>query len=206
MNIPGMDYNTTRSRLPMPEYGRGIQCMVERCVATPDRGARQAAAERIVKAMELMHPAVRQQSDWRRKLWDDLVVMSGWRLDVDFPYPPVSRAERFSRPQAVPLVKRRVKVRHYGALVEQLATRLSLMPKGKERDELTRRVANQMKRDLIMYGNAGPDNERVIGDLAALTGGAVQLDPKKFTFEFIVMDKKQSAAPQQKQGRRRRRR
>lgn len=64
------------------------------------------------------------------------------------------------------------------------------MPEGKERDELTRLVANQMKRDLVMYGNASPDNDRIISDIAKFTDGLIQIDPKKFTFEFIVIDKK----------------
>ncbi len=64
------------------------------------------------------------------------------------------------------------------------------MEPGEERDELTRLVANQMKRDLMMYGNASPDNERVISDIARFTDGVIQIDPSTFTFEFIVVDKK----------------
>ena len=41
-----------------------------------------------------------------------------------------------------------------------------------------------------MYGNASPDNDRIISDIAKFTDGLIQIDPKKFTFEFIVIDKK----------------
>ena len=56
--IEGLDYNTQRERLRMPEYGRSISQMVEHCIGIENRQERQACAENIIKIMEKMHPVV----------------------------------------------------------------------------------------------------------------------------------------------------
>lgn len=56
MNKIGLDYNTTREKLVLPEYGREIQQMVDYCVELEDRKERQRCAESIVKIMDRMFP------------------------------------------------------------------------------------------------------------------------------------------------------
>ena len=60
------------------------------------------------------------------------------------------------------------------------------MPEGKERDELVRLTANQMKRDLAMWGHGSIDDEKVADDLARFTDGKIQIDLSTFHFERIV--------------------
>ncbi len=190
MNIEGLDYNTQREKLRMPEYGRSIHQMVEYCIGIEDRAERQLCAENIVYAMELLNPSLRHQADYKQKLWDHLAIMSDFKLDIDYPY-DITTAEKIAeRPSPLAYPKRSIPVRHYGSLVFHTLNHLKTMEPGEERDELTRLVANQMKRDLMMYGNASPDNERVISDIARFTDGVIQIDPSTFTFEFIVVDKK----------------
>ena len=40
MKIEGLDYNTKREELVMPEYGREIQNMVDYAITIPDRAER----------------------------------------------------------------------------------------------------------------------------------------------------------------------
>lgn len=58
MNIEGLDYNTQREKLLMPEYGREIQNMVDHAVNIPDKEERQRCAETIVRLMESKNPQV----------------------------------------------------------------------------------------------------------------------------------------------------
>ena len=187
-----MDYNTQRYKLRMPEYGRSIHEMIGHCVLIKDRRERQRCAEAIVAAMEKLNPEMRQQQGYKQKLWNHLAIMSDFKLDIDYPFPVTTAEEIGKRPNNVPYCKNRIPVRHYGALVFQSLDHLVKMEPGPERDELTRLVANQMKRDLIQYGNAGPDNERIISDIAHFTDGVIQIDPKKFQFEFINLNEKKS--------------
>jgi hypothetical protein len=59
------------------------------------------------------------------------------------------------------------------------------MPEGPERDELVRQTANQMKRDLMAWGNGSVDDERVADDLARFTDGIIQLDLSMFQFDSM---------------------
>ena len=53
---------------------------------------------------------------------------------------------------------------------------LKNLPNGAERTELTRLAANQMKRDLVLWGHGSSDDEKVASDLADYTDGKIQLD------------------------------
>ena len=113
--------------------------------------------------------------------------MSHRELDIDWPY-DVSEADKIlSKPQPMKLPDNKIKLRHYGHLVEELPERLKEMPAGEERDELVKITANQMKRDLAMWGHGSMDDERVANDLARFTDGVIQLDLNHFRFDKVVM-------------------
>lgn len=85
MKIKGLDYNTQRERLVLPEYGREVQQMVDYCVSLKSRAERQRCANTIIAVMERMMPHTYENKDYRQKLWDYLALMSGFQLDIDYP-------------------------------------------------------------------------------------------------------------------------
>lgn len=181
MNIQGLDYNTQREALQLPEYGREIQKMVEVAVGLPDKEERLRCAKTIVKLMETKVPQIRENANYKQTLWDHLYLMSHKQLDIDWPY-DVSEAENIhSKPQPMPLPQTRIRLRHYGRLIEELCEKLKTMPAGRDRDELARLTANQMKRDLMQWGHGSIADEKVVDDLSRLTDGVVQLDMKKLS-------------------------
>ena len=187
MNIKGLDYNTQREKLVMPEYGREIQKMVDHAIGLASKAERQKCAQAIVKMMETKVPQLRDNADYRQMLWDHLYMMSRKQLDIDWPF-DVSAAEKiYDKPQPIPLPKEHIKLRHYGKLIEELFEKLKTMPAGEERDALTYYTANQMKRDLNTWGHGSMDDEKVANDLAYYTDGVIQLDLNTFKFEKFTM-------------------
>ena len=186
MDIKGLDYNTQREKLLMPEYGREIQKMVDYAVGLPSKADRLKCAKSIVRMMLTKVPQIRDNADHQQTLWDHLYLMSDKRLDIDWPF-DVSNAEKIhAKPAAIPLPQNRIRLRHYGRLVEELLEQLTVMPEGPERDTLARLTANQMKRDLLNWGHGSADDEKVANDLAALTNGVIQLDLSHFKFERMT--------------------
>lgn len=186
MNIQGLDYNTQRELLQMPEYGREIQKMVELAVTLPTKEERLRCARTIVKLMETKVPQLRENADYEQTLWDHLYIMSHKQLDIDWPF-DVSGAERLQeKPQPMKLPQQEIRLRHYGKMVEELMEKLKTMPDGVERDELVRLTANQMKRDLAQWGHGSMDDERVASDLARFTNGKIQLDLSEFSFDEVA--------------------
>ena len=187
MEIQGLDYNTQRETMLMPEYGREICKMVEHAVALPSREERLRCAKTIVKLMETKVPQIRENADYKRTLWDHLYLMSHKQLDIDWPY-DVSEAEKIhAKPQPVPLPQASIRLRHYGRLVEELCEQLKQMPAGAERDELARLTANQMKRDLAQWGHGSIDDEKVADDIARMTDGVIQLDLQRLSLPKVKL-------------------
>ncbi|MCR5159674.1 MAG: DUF4290 domain-containing protein [Prevotella sp.] len=202
MNIQGLDYNTQRQALLLPEYGREIQKMIDHAVGLPNREERLRCAKTIVKLMETKVPQIRENANYQQTLWDHLYLMSGKQLDIDWPY-DVGEAERIhAKPSPMARPATSIGLRHYGRLVEELWEQLKTMPEGKERDELTRQTANQMKRDLVLWGHGSIDDEKVADDLARYTDGKIQLDLNTFSFERFVPADEMVATGKKKKGKR----
>jgi len=185
MNIQGLDYNTQREKLVMPEYGREIQKMVDVAVTLPTKEERMRCAQTIIRQMENKNPQVRESANYMQTLWDHLYLMSHKQLDIDWPY-DVNDAEKIHSkptPMAHPRSDEHTHLRHYGRLMKEVFERLKTMPEGAERDELVRLTANQMKRDLITWGHGSIDDEKVADDLARFTDGKIQIDLSTFHFE-----------------------
>lgn len=185
MNIEGLDYNTQREKLVMPEYGREIQKMIDHAVSIADKAERQRCAETIVRLMENKNPLLHESDDYEQTLWDHLYLMSHKQLDIDWPF-DVSEAEKIlSKPEPMEHPSGNTHLRHYGRLMEQLFEQLKTMPEGEERDELVRLTANQMKRNLAAWGHGSMDDEKVADDLARFTDGKIQIDLSMFHFDRI---------------------
>lgn len=180
-----MDYNTQRESLPMPEYGRSIQNMVDIAVGLPTKEERQKCANTIIRIMEIMFPQMRESADYKQKLWDHLAIMSRFQLDIDYPYEVTKEEQLKKKPGQMVYPMNKINQKHYGHLLDELFEKLKTMPAGKQRDELTRLTANQMKRDLNAWNHGSIDNEKVAADLARFTDGKIQLDLDSFRFEAI---------------------
>lgn len=186
MDIEGLDYNTQRTKLIQPEYGREVQKMVEYAISLDDKEERQICANTIISIMERMFPQSKENADYKQKLWDHLAIMSDFKLDIDYPV-DISKAKNMEqKPQPIGYTKQTNPVKHYGSMVFQLFEQLKSMPPGKERDALTRLTANQMKRNLIQWSHGSNDDEKIISDLARFTDGKIQLELDKFKFDVSV--------------------
>ena len=185
MNIEGLDYNTQREKLVLPEYGREIQDMVDYAQTIADKDERQRCAETIVAIMDRMSPQNRENPDYKRKLWDHLAIMSNFQLDIDWPYDISGATQIAHKPEPLGYPMADIPVRHFGKMMFELFEKLQTMPEGPERDELVRQTANQMKRNLYQWSNGSADDEKIASDLARFTNGKIQLDLETFKFEPI---------------------
>lgn len=185
MEIKGLDYNTQREKLIMPEYGREIQKMVDYACTLPTKEERLKCAKAIIHLMETKNPQLKDNADYEQALWDHLYLMSHRELEIDWPF-DVSEADKIlSKPNPMKPPKEQLKLRHYGKLVSELFEKLKSMPDGDERDALICYTANQMKRDLTTWGHGSMDDEKVANDLAYFTDGIIQLDLQNFKFEKL---------------------
>lgn len=173
-----MDYNTTREKLIMPEYGRGIQQMVEHCKSIADREERMRCAYSIISTMATMAEQTADKEDFQKKLWNHLAAIAQYDLDIDYPVEIERMDDESAAPDALPYPQRRIKKRNYGTIVEQFNEHLATMSEGEQRDQLTLQIANHMKRDLSNWSTDSMSDEKVADDMAYYTDGKIQLDPQ----------------------------
>lgn len=172
-----LTYNTRRPRLVLPEYGRSIQRMIDHCLTIEDRDERTQCAHTIVACMGKLFPKIKEQENYKQKLWDHLAIMSGFKLDIDYPFEVVNAEHLTTAPDRVPYGGHYIRYRHYGKDVELMIAKAVEMPEGPERDELAMLIANHMKKLLLAVSKDGVEDAKVFKDLAEYSHGVLRFDP-----------------------------
>ena len=171
-----MKYNTQEKNLPMPEYGRAVQKMVDHAITIEDRAERQRCANTIIAVMGNMYPQLRDMPDFKHKLWDHLAVMADFKLDIDYPY-EVSNAEALHpTPQRIEYPKGNIHYLHYGRCVQEMIQKACEMPEGEERMQLLRLIAAQMKKEYILWNKENVEDRKIFEDIYEYSNGQIRLD------------------------------
>ncbi len=165
----GLDYNTERTGLKMPEYGRNVLKMVERLREIPDREKRSEQARAVVRVMEILNPQVHIQEDYEHKLWDHLYMIAGYDLDVDAPYPCPVEAEFTTAPVPLPMKDSRIKATHYGRNIEKIINLLCSEPDGEVKTEMIRCLAIYMRQQYLIWNKDSVADETIFSDIEKLS-------------------------------------
>ncbi|MBO5812804.1 MAG: DUF4290 domain-containing protein [Bacteroidaceae bacterium] len=187
------NYNTQRDKLPMPEYGRSIQKMVDYALTIEDKTERQKCADSIIAIMGNMYPALRDVPDFRNKLWDHLAFMSDYKLEIDYPCEITILKKGRQEPDRIEYSNGDIRFVHYGRIVPELIEKVSQMEEGPARNQLVRLVAVQMKKNLMTWNKEMVDDERIANDMYNLSRGRIQLREGDLNVTFA------QAPPQQNQ-------
>ncbi|MEY2962858.1 MAG: hypothetical protein RL754_119 [Bacteroidota bacterium] len=190
-----MEYNTERSQLKIPEYGRNVQRMVDYCLTIEDREHRSKVAQSIIDVIGNLNPAIRDAPDYAHKLWDHLFIMSDFRLDVDSPY-PIPTAESFvGLPDEMPYPKKSNRFRHYGSIVKNMVKHAHGLEDGEEKEALVYGIAYAMKRNYLKYNKDTVQDATILADLAELGEGKLKTDgielPHAKTFGITTVERQQ---------------
>lgn len=175
-----LTYNTQLKPLRLPEYGRNIQSMVDYCLTIPGREERTQCAYTIISAMSTLFPELKNGADeTNSKLWDHLMIMSDFQLDVDFPCEVISRENLYTLPDRVEYTNNNFRFRYYGKNIEAMIEKACEMEEGEERDEFIMLIANQMKKLMMEFNKEGAEDARIFNDISIMSHGAIRLDPSK---------------------------
>lgn len=192
------DYNTSRKRMVLPEYGRNIQKMVDHLKTIEDREKRNRLAQLVVNVMGNLNPHLRDINDFKHKLWDHIAIISNFELDIDFPY-EIPQKETFERkPDQVPYGTHTIRYRHYGYAVEEMAKNLKGQPDSPERKKKIEVLANQMKKSYLAWNRDTVDDEVILKDLANYLGDSIDISDIQLA-ESKELISRPNKRPQQQQ-------
>ena len=169
-----MDYNTQRKKLPLPEYGRNIQRMVDHLKTIEDREERNRAAQTVIDVMGNLYTYLRDVAEFKHKLWDHLAIMSDFDLDIDYPYEPPSPDILTEKPNRVPYNQQDLKYRHYGLVTKKMIDAAVEM-QGEEQKIMIEQLANHMKKLYLLWNKDSVDDEKIFMDLEEMSGGKLKV-------------------------------
>ena len=170
-----MEYNTNRAKLLMPEYGRNIQQMVEYCKSLPSKEERNEVAKTIVEFMGQRNPHLRDEENYKHKLWDHLYILADYDLDVDAPYPFPTREELAQKPNRMDYPSFENEYKFYGKSILQLIDRAIELEEGEEKEALIQVIANNMKKSYNVYNKEHVQDEVIFRHLKELSQDKLDL-------------------------------
>jgi hypothetical protein len=175
--INNMDYNTSRSKLILPEYGRNLHKMVDGIKQEKLRVKRNGMAQNMIKTMLSINPNLKglDEEEVKRKLWDHLFIMADFDLEVDSPFPKPTREQFNAKPRTVPYPKSKVMFRHYGGMLESLLNEIMKMNDGEEKNQLVSTFANHMKKLYLTWNRDSVTDEQIFADMRLITQGRIRI-------------------------------
>ena len=176
-----MEYNTSLSKLIIPEYGRNVQKMVHSIIAIEDREKRNHQAKSIIEVMGNLNPHLRDVPDFKHKLWDHLFIMSDFHLDVDSPYDRPSKESFEEKPEMLKYSDNNIKFRHYGKILPLIIKRTIDLDAGEYKDFLVFTIANHMKKSYLTWNKANVEDEVILKHLSQMSDDKLSM---KETFKL----------------------
>lgn len=170
-----MEYNTQKTQLNLPEYGRIIQQLVEHCKELPSKEERNEMAMAIIDFMGQRNPQLRDEENYKHKLWDHLYILANHELDVDSPYPFPTREQLEERPKKMEYPKLQGDFKFYGKSILQLIEKAIELEQGDEKEALIEVIANNMKKSYNVYNKEHVTDDVIFRHLKELSENRLDL-------------------------------
>lgn len=194
--IKYIEYNSQRDHLIIPEYGRQIQKLIDQITNIEDRALRNKGARYIISVLGTLNPHLRDVPEFQHKLWDQLFIMSDFKMDVDSPYPIPSREvitlkpERLNYPQNFP------KYRFYGNNIKYMIDVACKWEDSELKNMLIKVIANHMKKCYLSWNKDTVTDEVIFEHLYELSNGKINLqtgnEELSTSHNLMKVNKKQS--------------
>jgi hypothetical protein len=175
-NILELAYNTEAPKMVIPEYGRNVQKMIDHAIKIEDKEERNKCAKAIVQVMGQINQQLKEHEDVNQKLWSHLLIMSNFKLEVDFPYEKTDEDKFNSKPEVVPYPKNDIKYGHYGKIMENLIDAATAFPEGEEKKNLTIHIANLLKTSYLLWNRDSVADVVIIKNLEQLSNGKLTVN------------------------------
>ena len=170
-----LQYNTKRTQLVIPEYGRHVQLMINQIMETQNREERNKMAKAVIGIMGNMNPHLRDVPDFQHKLWDQLFIMSNFELDVDSPYEKPQKEVLEQKPDRLRYPQRNPKYRFYGNNIKSMINVAVSWEDGDLKNALVYNIANHMKKCFLNWNKDTVQDEVILNHLVELSDNKLKV-------------------------------
>lgn len=182
-----LEYNSQRTNLEIPEYGRHIQKLIKHAKTIESEEIRQATVENIVDLMLQMNPQHKNVDEYVDRLWRHVFRIADYDLEVT---PPKgidsSRIKKEEIELKLEYPQNVFNHRHYGHNVQVLIEKAIAMEDPEKKKEFTRTIAAYMKLAYKTWNREHHVNDDTIkNDIRILSKGKLELsdDYKIYTLK-----------------------
>ncbi len=130
-----MEYSLSDTPLTLREFGRNVQGLIEFAKGIEDPAKRNVVAKEIVRIMSCLNTSLKENPDYKQKLWDSLYIISDYDLDIEAPFPKPPKPEDMAKEERMSYYKGKPKFRQYGWNVQLMINRAVEMEAGPVKDE-----------------------------------------------------------------------
>ncbi len=171
-----MEYNSSRDKMIISEYGRNIHKMIDYIKSVEDRDKRNQLARATINVMGQLNPHLRDVNDFKHKLWDHLFIMADFDLDVDSPYPIPSKETLTRKPEPLQYATNNVTFKHYGRHIERMIEKACELEDGFMKDTLVKLIANHLKKSYLTWNRDDVTDEEIAAHLSIMSDGKLNLE------------------------------
>ena len=173
--IDQLEYNTSREEMIIPEYGRHIQKMINYASSRKTKDDRIKLAKAIISIMGNLQPHLRDVPDFQHKLWDQLFIMSDFKLDADSPFEKPSKEVLDAKPDPLSYPQSYPKYRFYGNNIKIMIDEAVKWDKGEMKEALIYTIANHMKKCFLNWNKDNVEDAVIFDHLFELSDGKIDI-------------------------------
>tara|TARA_A100001015_G_scaffold48612_2_gene53729 strand:- start:6660 stop:7292 length:633 start_codon:yes stop_codon:yes gene_type:complete len=177
--IENLEYNTVREDLIIPEYGRHIQKMINYASTRETKEERNKLANAIISVMGNLQPHLRDVADFQHKLWDQLFIMSDFKLDADSPFEKPSKEILNAKPEPLNYPQNFPKYRFYGNNIKIMIDEAVKWDSGEMKDALLLTIANHMKKCFLNWNKDSVKDQVIFDHLYELSETNIDIRDSK---------------------------
>ena len=177
--IENLEYNTIREELIIPEYGRHIQKMINYASTRESKEERNKLANSIISVMGNLQPHLRDVPDFQHKLWDQLFIMSDFKLDADSPFEKPSKEVLNAKPDPLSYPQNFPKYRFYGNNIKIMIDEAVKWDAGEMKEALVLTIANHMKKCFLNWNKDSVKDQVIFDHLYELSDSKIDIRDSK---------------------------
>ncbi|MGA1775686.1 MAG: DUF4290 domain-containing protein [Flavobacteriaceae bacterium] len=170
-----LQYNTKRSQLIIPEYGRHIYKMISLAKAETNVEERNKKAKAIIGVMGNLNPHLRDVPDFQHKLWDQFFIMAEFDIDVESPFERPQKELLDMKPEKLAYPQNHPKYRFYGSNIKRMIDVAIQWEEGELKEVLVFTIANHMKKNFLSWNKDTVEDAVILAHLDELSEGKLKV-------------------------------
>lgn len=182
-----MPYNSQSGEIVISEYGRNIQKLIYHARGIEDKEERTAYVYEMVNLLGIMKPKNRGLADAKNKLWNHLMKIANYDLDIDIPEDvEIVKPDTTKAKPEIYYPQSEYRFRHYGHYIQDMIAKAVVMEDLEMRKAYSATIASYMKLAYHTWNKEHYVNDEIIkNDLEKMSKGVLTFE-EEYSIENLV--------------------